>query len=1038
MKKTVSLLLSILLIISTFTVLPLSASAETTLDPDKAYILADGVYYEAKKGDVFTYNYYLRVDNKKISSIDVRIDYDADGLTFLPDYDDYGDYDLPTMFPITKDAVCNFEKNSQLKFNYSSATGVRFPKDDSVVFQGKFEVTADSGVFNIDATMITLGDSDLNKIVFKGETYSEYFVSGEVVDLNKVEESTETPTEEPTEAATEESSEVETEAETEDPQPLPLKGKVYLINSAKWESVYAYTWVNSHQNAVWPGVEMTKTDKLWVNGAEIYELEFVLDYDNIIFSNNGANQTQDLVLDDRYITDGYYFDNASNIWNYGYVGPTEEPTEAPTDEPTELPTEESTDAQIPLDPDKVYILADGVYYEAQKGDIFTYKYFLRVDNKKISSIDVRIDYDADGLTFLPDYDEYGDYDLPTMFPITKDAVCNFEKNSQLKFNYSSATGVRFPKDDSVVFQGRFEVTADSGVFNIDATMITLGDSDLNKIVFKGEIYSEYFDASDIADLNKVEEPTVVPTEEATQAPTQVSTDAPTEEPTTAPTETPTDAPIDEPTEVPTEGPNPVPLEGRVYLINSANWNSVYAYTWVDSHQNALWPGVEMTKTDKLWVNGAEIYVLEFVLDYDNIIFSNGGEDQTEDMVLPDEYITDGYYYDNAEKVWKDSYVGPTMAPTEEPTEKPSDLPTEALPFDPTDAPTEEPTEEPTQAPTDAPTEEPTDEPTQAPTDEPTDAPTEEPTEVPTEIPTVEPTEEPTTSPKPVPLSGRVYLINSAKWSGAYAYAWVDEHKNAEWPGVKMTKTDLQWSNGADVFVLEFVLDYDNIIFSDGGDTHTDELELPDKYITDGYFYDNLKGEWVDVYVSPTAPPTDIETQAPSDLPTETPPQKPTDEPTESPTQEVTEGPTQMPTDGPTEGAEPTEKPTTAPGETPTQEPTQEPTETQTDAPTDAPTQAPTQEPTEKPTEAPTDEPTQEPTQEPTVKPDYVVGDIDGNGKVEILDATWLQKHIANIVKLSDDSLIRGDVNFDSKYDILDATLIQKFIANIITEFKPSK
>ena len=78
-------------------------------------------------------------------------------------------------------------------------------------------------------------------------------------------------------------------------------------------------------------------------------------------------------------------------------------------------------------------------------------------------------------------------------------------------------------------------------------------------------------------------------------------------------------------------------------------------------------------------------------------------------------------------------------------------------------------------------------------------------------------------------------------------------------------------------------------------------------------------------------------------------------------------------------------------------------------PTEAPTQAPTT-PTAKPTIAPT-KPTVVPTT-PTTAPTsggrLMLGDVDLNGKVEIVDATWLQKHLASMVTLSADALLCAD------------------------------
>ena len=104
----------------------------------------------------------------------------------------------------------------------------------------------------------------------------------------------------------------------------------------------------------------------------------------------------------------------------------------------------------------------------------------------------------------------------------------------------------------------------------------------------------------------------------------------------------------------------------------------------------------------------------------------------------------------------------------------------------------------------------------------------------------------------------------------------------------------------------------------------------------------------------------------------------------------------------------------------TEEPTPEPT---TEAPT---TEAPTTE--ELTTEAPTEEPTTEP--QPAVK----IGDIDGDGSVDILDATIAQKSAAGKTQLTPEQDYVGDVNNDGICDILDATMIQKYAAGKITEF----
>ncbi|WP_294466308.1 dockerin type I repeat-containing protein, partial [uncultured Ruminococcus sp.] len=66
--------------------------------------------------------------------------------------------------------------------------------------------------------------------------------------------------------------------------------------------------------------------------------------------------------------------------------------------------------------------------------------------------------------------------------------------------------------------------------------------------------------------------------------------------------------------------------------------------------------------------------------------------------------------------------------------------------------------------------------------------------------------------------------------------------------------------------------------------------------------------------------------------------------------------------------------------------------------------------------------------------DYLLGDVNNDGKVSVLDATEIQKYIAGLVTLSDSQLAAGDVNGDGNLTVTDATQIQKYIAGLITEF----
>lgn len=64
--------------------------------------------------------------------------------------------------------------------------------------------------------------------------------------------------------------------------------------------------------------------------------------------------------------------------------------------------------------------------------------------------------------------------------------------------------------------------------------------------------------------------------------------------------------------------------------NIANWNKVYVYAWDDKGENAEWPGLMMKKT------GDGLYFS--TVKFSNIIFNDGGENQTVDLESQDGYF----------------------------------------------------------------------------------------------------------------------------------------------------------------------------------------------------------------------------------------------------------------------------------------------------------------------------------------------------------------------------------------------------------------
>ena len=64
----------------------------------------------------------------------------------------------------------------------------------------------------------------------------------------------------------------------------------------------------------------------------------------------------------------------------------------------------------------------------------------------------------------------------------------------------------------------------------------------------------------------------------------------------------------------------------------------------------------------------------------------------------------------------------------------------------------------------------------------------------------------------------------------------------------------------------------------------------------------------------------------------------------------------------------------------------------------------------------------------------MLGDTDLSGKINIKDATLIQKAIAKLTKLDETQNKVADVTADTKVNIKDATAIQKFIAKIETPY----
>ena len=65
------------------------------------------------------------------------------------------------------------------------------------------------------------------------------------------------------------------------------------------------------------------------------------------------------------------------------------------------------------------------------------------------------------------------------------------------------------------------------------------------------------------------------------------------------------------------------------------------------------------------------------------------------------------------------------------------------------------------------------------------------------------------------------------------------------------------------------------------------------------------------------------------------------------------------------------------------------------------------------------------------QPDFLLGDVNGDGKIDIADATMIQKYAAETEDLTEKQLLAADANADGKVNVTDATQIQCLIAELI-------
>ena len=311
-------------------------------------------------------------------------------------------------------------------------------------------------------------------------------------------------------------------------------------------------------------------------------------------------------------------------------------------------------------------------------------------------------------------------------------------------------------------------------------------------------------------------------------------------------------------------PEPSADEMTVYYVNTGDWSVVKAYVWKDKDHNYKdWPGEAMTKTDKQ-ANGKDVYSYKFPKEHVNIIFNDGGDKKTDDLVWdkdkPYYYInkwyaslddipapeTPGKFYitgDSAlvvdagldkDKAWKADAIK-SVKDTLELTLKADQAYKLKLTLDGTWADGKVKGYDDLSEKADGLSKD---------DDGNICFKLSEADKVQViyfigkDSKVVFKLAGKFAVPEPSADEMTVYYVNTGDWSVVKAYVWKDkDHNYKDWPGEAMTKTDKQ-ANGKDVYSYKFPKEHVNIIFNDGGDKKTDDLvwdkDKPYYYINKWY------------------------------------------------------------------------------------------------------------------------------------------------------------------------------------------------------------
>ena len=65
---------------------------------------------------------------------------------------------------------------------------------------------------------------------------------------------------------------------------------------------------------------------------------------------------------------------------------------------------------------------------------------------------------------------------------------------------------------------------------------------------------------------------------------------------------------------------------------------------------------------------------------------------------------------------------------------------------------------------------------------------------------------------------------------------------------------------------------------------------------------------------------------------------------------------------------------------------------------------------------------------------YTMGDVNGDGSIDVIDASLILRYAANLNTLTDTQKAAADVNGNNSIDVIDASMVLRYAANLIDSF----